>query len=342
MFLVNSKTISLLVACLTPLVGNAHHSRTEYSGQPMQEVEGEILTVTWSNPHPSFTLTVSNETEEPQIWDIDGWGSLYTMERAGLTAETVTVNDRVIVYGQLSTRRDNVFLLANMLLSNGTEVIFTTRGEPHWTGSHLGGRDQYVADAGNIVDALLEDKGIFRIWSAFGAEGLGGSTAGLPFTENALRARETFDYLDAPPVRCVPHGMPKMMMTPHPYEFRDHGATIALRGGDFGSTRIIYIDDAKDPETQPPSPLGYSVGHWEGGTLVVNTSRINYPYFDFNGTPQSEDVKILERFTLSEDQTRLDHEITITDPLAFTVPITREQYWLALGESLPRYECAIQ
>ncbi len=53
--------------------------------------------------------------------------------------------------------------------------------------------------------------------------------------------------------------------------------------------------------------------------LVV---RINWPYFDDIGTPQSETVKMIERLTVSEDQTRLDYHLTITDPVTFIEPAT--------------------
>ncbi len=50
-------------------------------------------------------------------------------------------------------------------------------------------------------------------------------------------------------------------------------------------------------------------------------------------------MEIVERFTLSEDQTRLDFDITITDPTTFTSPGRLRGYWLALGDTIPRYDC---
>ena len=87
--------------------------------------------------------------------------------------------------------------------------------------------------------------------------------------------------------------------------------------------------------------MGYSVGRWEGNTLIVETSRIDWPYFDGGGTPQSADVETVERFAVSQDQERLDYRITITDPVTLTEPAVIERYWLALGETVEPFECQV-
>ena len=129
--------------------------------------------------------------------------------------------------------------------------------------------------------------------------------------------------------------MPKFMETPAALEFTDGGETIRVRIAHYDSVRIIHIGDAEDPETQPPSYTGYTVGHWEGNELVVTTTRINFPYMDIRGTPQSDAVETLERFTVSEDQARLNYRLTVTDPVTLREPAVEERLWLALGEDVP-------
>jgi len=73
----------------------------------------------------------------------------------------------------------------------------------------------------------------------------------------------------------------------------------------------------------------------------VTTTRINWPYFDNIGTPQSENVEMLETFTVSEDQARLDYRLTVTDPGTFTEPAVFERHWLALGEQIELYDCQV-
>ena len=71
------------------------------------------------------------------------------------------------------------------------------------------------------------------------------------------------------------------------------------------------------------------------------TTRIDWPYFDTSGTPQSPAVEITERFALSDDQTRLDFHMTVEDPATLTAPATRQWHYLALGEEFFVVDCNV-
>jgi hypothetical protein len=131
------------------------------------------------------------------------------------------------------------------------------------------------------------------------------------------------------------------MLTPNPYELIDNGATITIRGYEGDVARTVHMSET----AEPPAMLdkqGWSVGRWEDeGTLVIRTSRISAPHLGFSGVALGDETVVEERYALSEDQTRLDFTITVTDPATFTAPATFEYYWLALGESFGRYDCDV-
>ncbi len=332
--------IAMLITGLLalPSVSLAHHSRGEFSGE-MWEMEGELLEIDWSNPHPVFTLQIIDEGDVEKVWNIQGYGSLYTLTRAGVTGENFAVGDHVRLFGQSSTRRDNLFLVSNVLTADGLEVVFNRNRGPVWTQTAIGGEVNYEAAGAELVNAAAENRGIFRLWSR--PDQVTQSRFTPPLTEQAAALRDAWDPLDDTSMRCVPKGMPQAMGTPHPYEFVDDGDAITILGHEFNIVRTIYMNNAGDPADQPPSHLGYSVGHWEGDSLVVETSRINWPYFGGRGAPQSEAVEVLERFTLSEDQSRFYYHTTVTDPATFTAPSTVEGYWVALNETVEPYTCKV-
>ena len=134
--------------------------------------------------------------------------------------------------------------------------------------------------------------------------------------------------------------MPGALFSPHPIEFLRDDDDITLRLEEWESVRRIDMNPEADPSNRPATPLGYAVGRWEDNTLVVTTTRIDYPYMDEQGTPQSPAVEVVERFTLSADARSLDWEATVTDPGTLTAPVvafTTRWEWIP-GETIKPYE----
>ena len=86
--------------------------------------------------------------------------------------------------------------------------------------------------------------------------------------------------------------------------------------------------------------MGFSRGHWDGDTLVVETDHIAAAYFDPDGVPQSDDLMLVERFIPNANFDRLDYRVTVTDPIYFSQPfdLTRYFTWQP-GDSVHAYEC---
>ena len=189
-------------------------------------------------------------------------------------------------------------------------------------------------------DRSSPELGIFRVWSftfespvifpeTFSSLSGDFDINSYPMTDSARAALADFNLVeDNPTQNCTPKGMPTIMEQPYPIEFIQQDENIALRIEESDLVRTIYMGASNSPEEQPASPLGYSVGRWEGDTLIATTTRIDWPYFDQSGIPQSEAVEIVERFTPSSDGSRLDYKMTVTDPATFTEPVEQEKYWL--------------
>jgi hypothetical protein len=131
------------------------------------------------------------------------------------------------------------------------------------------------------------------------------------------------------------------MDNPYPIEFRDRGDSIILLLEEWDGIRTIFMNDASSGTPAQPR-MGFSVGRWEGNTLIVETTDIGWRYVDDLGTPQSENAVIAERFTLSPDGTELDWEARISDPLNFTEPVVMEGVWVWIpGQEIKPFNCAL-
>jgi hypothetical protein len=133
--------------------------------------------------------------------------------------------------------------------------------------------------------------------------------------------------------------MPAIMSNPYPIEFHDRGDIIALRLEEYDSLRTIYMNPDSAPRPTP-SIMGHSMGRWEGDALVVETSHINWGHMQGRGILLGDDLHILERFTPVEGGGRLQYEITISDPYAFTEPVALTKSWVYLPDvRVEPYEC---
>lgn len=321
----------ILSMTLAPIQALAHHSFAIYSDQ-VTEIEGTLESIRWGNPHVRLTLTTDDGSSEN--WVLEA-AAVYVLERRGLTRDLFEPGDRIKVAGRLHNGQAAEIWLHNILLGDGRELLMIGGVEPRWSANVLGG------DGGQaVVDtAASRNRGIFRVWSQPELRPIDYGD-GLPYREAASPGGAAWiARMDGFAARCEPVGMPGIMATPYPFEFVDRGSSIQLIGfsNNARMERTIYLGDETESPSADPSRFGYSVGRWESAQeLVVETTRIAWPYFDDSlGTPQSADMGVVEFFTLSEDRGRLDYRMIVTDPATFSEPATAIQtYRLPLGESL--------
>jgi len=125
-----------------------------------------------------------------------------------------------------------------------------------------------------------------------------------------------------PSIRCLPDGVPHADLLPEPFKIIQTPDVIAFLYEVETTFRQIFTDGRKQLIDPTPSWMGYSVGKWEGDTLVVNTAGFNdLTWLDAFGHGHSKDMRVEERFH-RRDFGHLDLTITITDPKTFTRPIT--------------------
>lgn len=308
----------------------AHHSVAFYSNDKI-ELAGEITSIQWQNPHIRFGLRTVDAGGTPKEWQLEA-SSIFLRQKDGVTRDLFRVGDAVRVYGRPSPHDASALLVTNMLLPDGREAPLWPNESPHFVGT-----ERWITATPKLVDAAAENRGLFRVWRP----GEQAALAALPYTEAAVAARRSFDMLAAA-TNCEPAGVPRIMFTPFPYELVDRGTELLVRTELFDTERIVHMDRTAPPPGEPHSALGYSVGAWQGDVLVIETSLVNWPYFDQIGTPLSEDAQVVERYELSDDQTRLDLEITITDPETFTEPAVVKNSWFAYGDTLRPYDCQNQ
>jgi hypothetical protein len=337
--------VSLLAICgLVPVVSPAHHTYAEYDQQKTIEIEGTLVKAAWQNPHLSLKVQVAGKGQQVVTWSIEG-AALNGLRRVQARLEDFKVGDKVKAAGWPSRRASDRMFLTNLLSASGQEMVTWRYSQPRWTKVASGYSTKAKLFEGGTPAAGTS---IFRVWSA--QLGSGGAAfdqsvtaraadaSTLPLTDKARKAMAGTQANSSNLVGCTQKGMPSIMGTPTPIEFIDKGDTIVLRVEEYDTARNIHMRGGS-AEAQPLTPLGYSTGRWDGRTLVVDTSRINWPWFNY-GVPQSSAVRLVERFTPSSDGSRLDYAITVTDPEMLTRPIEQKGAWVwRPGEKVMPFNC---
>ena len=125
-----------------------------------------------------------------------------------------------------------------------------------------------------------------------------------------------------PTLNCLPDGVPHGDLLPEPFKIMHTPGVIVMLYEVETTFRQIFIDGRKLPADMSPTWQGYSVGRWDGDTLVIDSAGFNdRSWLDARGTPRSTDMRIEERFH-RRDYGHMDLTITITDPQIFTKPIS--------------------
>jgi len=153
-------------------------------------------------------------------------------------------------------------------------------------------------------------------------------TANMP--ELSARAEadlDAFDPLDDPVIRCVMPGFPRSGLIIYPFEIVQTPNLLVFLYEHFGMVRRIYLDGRQPPAYLPPARMGFSVGHWEGDDLVVETSHVAAGLLTGAGVRQYGDVSVVERYRLRDEGGSLEADLIIMAPQTFAEPWSRRLTW---------------
>ena len=141
-----------------------------------------------------------------------------------------------------------------------------------------------------------------------------------PWAATLYRHRRDTLSKEDPTGWCVPGGVPRSDAVPYPFKILPSGNEMMILYEAVHSYRQIFMDGRALPKDPNPNWLGYSVGHYQDGALVVESAGfVENSWLDNNGHPGTESLHVTERF-LRKDFGHMDIQVTIDDPKAYTKP----------------------
>lgn len=339
--------IAAVVLLLVAMPALAHHSfygRFNPGGNML--LEGEVTRISWRNPHAHIYLKVIGSDGIPVMWDLES-GSPTLMTRAGIPSDSIKVGDHIKVAAYPPITANKEAFATNVLLPSGQELVLQTGATPKFKDKVIGDFSYRFRKEG---DRSHPELGLFRVWTFTGSDGFlfpesinrNYDLNNYPMTAAAKAALARFNpATDNPTNNCTPKGMPLIMEQPLPMEILKRGSDIAIRIEEYDLTRLIHMTQAATPAGTAATSLGYSVGHFEGATLVVTTDHISWTHFNQAGIPQSDQSVITEHFTSTEDGSVLAYAMTIKDPVNFTRPVELKKKMLYIpSETILPFNCS--
>ncbi len=155
-----------------------------------------------------------------------------------------------------------------------------------------------------------------------------------------MKAWDAGAPIDDVSAECLPPGMPHLQVLPYPFELMMTPGRVTLLYEYAGEVRRVFTDGTKADPDADRSYVGFSVGRWEGSTLVVQTTNVREDtQDDYTGLPHSDALTITERFRRTAPTTLVD-EITLDDPKAYAEPFTvTRTYRLQPTWTIGEYVC---
>lgn len=328
----------------------AHHSNSAYQVDEIITLTGEVTEWRWSNPHTWLYLAVEGDDGEAQEWAVEGRAP-GILGRAGWNRAVLEPGETVTVHASPAKDGSFVGIIARVTKADGTMLgnrpdfdaetanVVARVGRPARQAGQVpdfsGVYYPYRPGAGDPPERGLSDEPPPPpTRSAPTSDGSQGRRPGAPkLTPEYLakweviaasRTAGSYEYDNI--ANCLPPGMPAMMGMAYGMEVMQNEQKITFFSEHQDALRRVYLD-GREPSEQvlnDPTYAGYSTGHWEGDTLVVETVAITDKSFIDNMSPHSDQMTVHERIRFVEPGI-LEDQITVHDPIALEEPwqITR-------------------
>ena len=302
--------LTLLFAFVAADAG-AHHSPAGYDLQKTITLAGNVIRYEWSNPH--VYIFIRSTDPGGDAWEVEA-GSPTMVERAGWFKDSLRVNDRVVV--QVNPARNTArraALLVSLHKADGSLTYQRGTLAP-------AAQPNPVAASGLTGNWLPSTPSFTRFL---------GSPAEWPLTSKGRASVTTHTDAKNGAQNCVSLSAPFLMAWPDLKRIEVGDRTVIIRAALIDNVERVIDMRAKSHAGAALTNQGHSIGRFEGGVLVVDTTDFTAHASGIReGVPSGRGKHLVERFQLSADRTRLTYEFELEDPEYLTKPVTGTAEWV--------------
>ena len=332
---------ALVFVCASILTSStvfSHHGVTgQFDLDQNVTVTGTVNRVRFVNPHGYVYFKVINEAGEEEQWRCElRSGSL--LKRRGWTEEMFAPGTKITVNGS-PDRRDSKTCYAHTITFADGKIV-NRRDLLNEAGQAISGEREL-----NREDGTPNLEGNWTEPPRGRGRGRGARPPRYVMSQIAMEEGINYTETDNPRFMCEPtniildYNFDQMVN-----KIEQSETKIVITYGFMDVVRTIHLD-GEFPETIEPSVTGYSVGKWEGDTLVVRTKGFGPGFLRApGGRPgpairHGEQMEITERFYLDEAGNELKREYTVVDPVYLAQPHTHQNTSVLTSDPFLEYDC---
>ncbi len=312
----------------------AHHGfAAHFDPDDRIRLEGTVTGFEFINPHSFLHLEVVDDSGEKQDYVCD-LQARTQMVRHGYDETLFTVGESIVVEGFRGRRNPYNCEFAVAYFSDGSSYMLRTPDSA---------RSQFAANE-EIKDKTGSAEDIFGTWIRVGMygdeSGRGPSSGYDSLTSAGQRAVAAFDPIrDNPVVHCRGGSPVRNWGAPglatRIYREEDD---LMIYHESMDVYRRIHMNLDQPPQNTASSEMGFSMGHFENNTLVINTTHFVEGVIN-NADLHSEQMTMVERLAVQEDSGRLLISWEIEDPVFYAETLTGSQLLQSTTHEIQPYEC---
>lgn len=283
----------------------AHHSHANIDRNKIQQHTGIVSEYSWTNPHVFLKVMAPNPAGDIVEYSIELLHPPGMLAR-GWDKGTFSEGDRITWEGP-ADRNPQRYYSGLTWAERGDGVRFTTEK-----------REELILPSTDFTGLWVRD--------LRGARPHYFPPADWPYTAVGQALVDNFNENQNPMLECMEQGPPKATLLPYPIKIsRPDNNTLMFEYELRHSARIIHLNGSGEPGEA--SPWGYSKGRFEGDTLVIETRNFaENRWGSHTGVDSSNQKHLVEKFRLGNDGLALEVEMTLSDPVYLSEPVTFDYY----------------
>lgn len=291
---------------------SAHHGAAPFDTDQTVTVEGVVTEFDYRNPHSFLYLRSTDASGNPVDVTVETVGS--SLRSYGFGPDSLRPGEEVILVMNPSHESPREWGLGVEAIKEDGSVVplsvrFAREREQRSTGNATSLSGVWVPRGEDFFRFVFA----YREWE---------------LTEQGRQARDAFDIKDSPQARCIPVPPPTLMLYGSVDVVEVLDDRVLIHSDWLDGERVVYTDGRTPAADEPASVNGYSVGRWEDGALVVETTH----YTENNsglaqGLASGSRKRLMERFELVDEGAGMRYSYVMEDPEYLAEPVSGESTW---------------